>query len=83
MPQTWPHYPTDMTPLFPVCAVCQRKVEKMRWFEHPARMSKIVVAECHGETDRSELTWHDLMEGLGSLRPGQAFTTKRIGDVQE
>jgi hypothetical protein len=61
----------------PICAVCERPVEKMtRWYD-VCRMQTVYVAECHGESERSVLTDHDLFSAH-SIEVGYAFTLKTL-----
>jgi hypothetical protein len=63
------------------CAVCDRYVERIEWFDDLVKRDRIIRVFCHGESDEMRLDVYRL--SLDELRTigdseGVAFTTKRI-----
>lgn len=77
--------PTRMQSPVPrvLCAMCGTVVEKLTWWEESSSQKLVIVAHCHGATDKMELTLQQRME-IGDLLQGQegrAFTTRRLDNV--
>jgi len=41
---------------WPICAICQRPVDRVMSRRHPQRRSIVIVVECHGRYEESELS---------------------------
>jgi len=68
-----------MTPVI-ICAVCNKPVEKLEWFDDFNSHARHITAHCHGDTDSMVLTETFLMDLVGAkqLTEGVAFQTKKI-----
>jgi hypothetical protein len=63
-----------------ICAVCNKPVEKLVWFDDFNTHVRHITAHCHGDMDSMALTADFVMEAGGGkqLTEGTAFQTKRI-----
>lgn len=59
----------------PTCAVCERPVDKIVWYEDVITREHVAVAFCHGEREEVSLTQGEL-HVLTSLQVGRAFESK-------
>lgn len=58
----------------PICAVCNRPVEKMVWYSLFSKPGLRFIAHCHGETDSTDVFMNDLVHVTQTdMRPGLAF----------
>jgi hypothetical protein len=73
----------DMTPYFPTCAVCGRKVSRMVQMQDVTSRHMVFVVECHGETEETRIAYTDFMDMPGGdirnhIRGGTAFATPKL-----
>jgi len=68
-----------MTPVI-ICAVCNKPVEKLEWFDDFNSHARHITAHCHGDTDSMVLTDAFLIDLVDpkQLTEGVAFQTKKI-----
>lgn len=64
-------------PSLPVCAVCNRFVDKLTSYTDERRRERVIVAHCHGETETVTFGECELADGPVSLAPGVAFSKAR------
>ncbi len=59
----------------PICAVCNRPVEKMTAWDSPATRVRTYAVECHGAVEQTELSERQLYEARlnGGIQFGRAF----------
>jgi hypothetical protein len=62
--------------LNPLCAICNKDVDKVEWVQDFCTMTIHAKAYCHGDTQVSSLT-QDMIENY-CVRKGIAFMDKRI-----
>jgi len=65
------------------CAICKKSIEKLEvWMDHYKRMV-CMEAQCHGETDYSEICEFDLWEIMRRKvdAKAQAFTKKKLENL--
>ncbi len=63
------------------CAICDKPVEKVEWWEEAHSREWVIRATCHGDTDRMSFVIAAESEAmLEQIKTGEgmAFTTKRI-----
>lgn len=60
----------------PICDVCNKGVDKLIFYESPEKNNTILVAHCHGETERVEIP-HEILENGGELVIERAFVKKK------
>jgi hypothetical protein len=65
-----------LDPLWPMCAVCNKRVEMLEWYSDFQTREVIVKAICHQRIDECRLTPEVLI--FEALRPGYAFSNKDI-----
>jgi hypothetical protein len=67
-------------PITITCAVCNKPVDKLSWFDDINAYARRITAYCHGDTDTMVLKDGFVMEagGRGQLTHGVAFQTKEI-----
>jgi hypothetical protein len=59
----------------PLCAVCNKPVERIESMYDPMSMRKVFRVYCHGDFEEARLD-DDLIEDCNSIRMGQAFIDK-------
>lgn len=59
----------------PICAVCNKPVEKMESWHDPMSMRKVFRVQCHGQSEMAVLSDEVIMD-CDSVRMGQAFIDK-------
>jgi hypothetical protein len=59
----------------PMCAVCNKPVEKIESWYDPASIKKVFRVQCHGQSEIATLS-DELIEDTDSIRMGQAFIDK-------
>ena len=59
----------------PICAVCNKPVERMESMYNPMSCAKMYAVYCHGDKEVVALPDH-MIEDCDSIRMGQAFVDK-------
>ena len=59
----------------PICAICNKAVERMESMYNPMAFAKMFVVYCHGEKEVMALS-DEFIENCDSIRVGQAFIDK-------
>lgn len=59
----------------PICAICNKPVERMESMYNPMSMAKMFSVYCHGEVESMALP-DEYIENCDSIRMGQAFIDK-------
>ena len=62
---------------FPVCDVCNRKVQTIEWWDDYARDVRYFKVTCHGETETAFLPRYMIEDSL-SITMGRAFVKERL-----
>ena len=58
----------------PWCDVCQKPVERLRWYKSFSSMEYVYEAFCHGDTERTEISYRLLLIlKAGDIEMGVAF----------
>lgn len=70
----------------PLCAVCGRKVDELRWWRDPIENGWVYEARCHGQTQRQVVRDADLIHGRlelpANFTPGVTFRREVPGHVR-
>lgn len=68
-----------MTPVI-MCAICEKPVDSLEWWDDKIEDERVIVAKCHGDRDAMRLSFSDLVKMTKAFEPveGVAFATKRV-----
>lgn len=65
--------------MLPICAICDKPIDKLTEGYHPVERIRAYTAECHGDIEVVNVGDKELMDFCGAIiRPGQAFMTRKI-----
>jgi hypothetical protein len=66
--------------LFPTCAICNKRVDRITRCLSPDSWFMIYTVECHGETEETRIGCNDLLSGPVEITGGVAFAQRKLGD---
>ena len=71
--------------LKPICAVCNKEVDRMTNHNDWMRDEVVLVVECHGQTDICSLNRSDFQEMLYACKigKGRAFDKQMLGNTKQ
>lgn len=61
----------------PRCAVCQKPVETIAWWDDQLSCKRVFVVRCHGDEERTVVT-DELLAGADGLCFGRAFDRHQL-----
>lgn len=61
-------------PGWPICAVCERPVERVEHDEDALRAKLVITVYCHGDVETAEILERELVRGAECIKFGRAFT---------
>lgn len=62
------------------CAVCNKPVETITWYDHPMAQVRVIQVTCHNDLDQMILSFHSLEKYGKEMEhiEGVAFSDKRL-----
>jgi hypothetical protein len=65
--------------LWPICAQCNKPVDRFEYEHCFFSQTEMFYAECHGESERGDIKEYDLMKiNISDIKESRAFVNKKL-----
>ncbi|GKS62476.1 hypothetical protein YTPLAS21_19340 [Candidatus Nitrosocosmicus sp.] len=65
----------------PICAICNKLVDKLEIVTDYKTLNYYVIAHCHGDKDIATMEDSFIRENFSKIERGLAFTQKRLDEL--